>query len=95
VVEKTESGYIVPDWDAKGQSTAAEVHDYHEKNRAKQKRYREKSKPLSSIPVTGDVTGYITGDVGEARTAEVSWPVREIPTSNKTRKTNYGKTTAT
>jgi len=90
-LRKTERGYLVPDWDGKGQSTAAEVAAYHEKNRAKQKRYREKSKALRSVPVTGDVTGDITGDVGEARpqarqgearTEEVSWPVIEIPNTN-------------
>ena len=91
-MKKTETGYLVPDWDAKGQSTAAEVDAYHEKNRAKQKTYREKSKALRSAPVTSDVTGDITGDVGEARlqarqgvarTEEVSWPVKEIPNANQ------------
>jgi len=86
-LEKTERGYLVPDWDGKGQSTAAEVDAYHEKNRAKQKRYREKSKPIKSVPVTGDITGDV-GEArlkarqGEARTEEVSWPVIEIPNTN-------------
>jgi hypothetical protein len=91
-LKKTDTGYLVPDWDAKGQSTAAEVADYHEKSRTKQKRYREKSKSSRLIPVTGAVTDDVIGDVGEARlqarqgearTEQVSWPVTEIPNTKQ------------
>lgn len=93
-LKKTETGYVVPDWVAKGQSTAAEVDAYHQRNRAKQKTYRERSKALKSEPVTSDVTGDISGDVGEARlkarqgearTEELSWPVVEIPNTDQER----------
>jgi hypothetical protein len=81
----TRSGYLIPDWETKGQSTAAQMAEYREKNKSKQQRYRDKNKALTAAPVTG----HVTGDVGQARQKDrqgeasdmkVSWPVVEIPT---------------
>jgi hypothetical protein len=88
---RTGSGYLIPDWEAKGQSTAAQMDEYREKTRSKQQRYRDKNKAPTAAPVTDDVTGDVTGDVGEARHKDrqgeasdmkVSWPVVEIPTKD-------------
>lgn len=82
----TRSGYLILDWEAKGQSTAAQMAEYREKSKLKQQRYRDKNKALRAVPVTG----HVTGDVGQARHQDrqgeasdmtVSWPVVEIPTS--------------
>ena len=86
---RTESGFAIPDWEGKGQTTAAQMAEYKEKNRLKQQRTREKKKAAGSLSVPGDVPGDIPGDVGQARhkdrTGEasdmnVSWPVVRIPT---------------
>ena len=81
---KTSEGYQIPDWEGRGQSTAAEMAEYREKARAKQKRYRQARKELRTTPVTSDVTGYVGKDrhkdrQGQASYTENSWPVAEIP----------------
>lgn len=82
---RTTTGYLIPDWEKKGQTTAAEMAEAREKNRLKQQRTRDKNKALREAHVPGDVPG----DVGQARLKDrqgeasdmnVSWPVVQIPT---------------
>lgn len=90
---RTSTGYLIPDWEKKGQTTAAEMAEAREKNRLKQRRTRDKNKALREAYVSGDVPG----DVGQARLKDregeasdmsVSWPVVQIP------KTESGQTTS-
>lgn len=81
---RSQSGYLIPDWESKGQSTAAQMAEYREKNRLKQQRSRDRSKALKTASVTGDVSGYVGEERlkdrhGEASDTKVYWPVVEIP----------------
>lgn len=85
---RTESGYSIPDWEGKGQSTAAQMAEYREKNRLKAQRSRNRQKASKSVFATGDATSGATSDVGEARQQDrhgeasdmrVSWTAIEIP----------------
>lgn len=89
LLEQTEEGFVIPDWEGLGQSPASQVAAYRENNKLRQQKAREKKKTAQTGPVTGDVTRDVTRDVGKATqgsathgkaSAEgVSWPVVEIP----------------
>lgn len=88
----TETGFTIPDWEGKGQTTAAQMAEYKNKNRLKAQRARDKKKTTESSSVPSDVPGDVPGDVGQARPKdrqgeasdnEVSWPVVRIPQSEK------------
>lgn len=53
---KTEGGYLIPDWEAKGQTTASQMELKRENNRLRQRKAREKAKTPERSPVTGNVT---------------------------------------
>lgn len=89
----TATGYLILDWEGRGQTTAAEMAANREKNRVKQQKSRANKKAAlaSAVPgdVPSDVPSDVPGDVGQARhkdrTGEasdmkVSWPVVQIPT---------------
>ena len=93
---RTDKGYVIPDWESKGQSTAAQMAEYREKSRAKQRKYREKNKALREQRVTGDVTGDVGKARQKARQGEAigmyeSWPVVEIPGNAKNLKVSEGE----
>jgi len=87
-LERSEMGWIIPDWEAQGQSTALQMAGYRENARKRQQTFRQKTKPPREEPVTRDLTGDV-GEArlkarqGEARTEEVSWNVTEIPNTNQ------------
>lgn len=83
-LEKTERGYLVPDWEAKGQSTAAQVALWRENSRLRQQKRRSRVKASQSGGVTADVTR----DVGQEQASDrqgqdfyggTSWPTVSIP----------------
>ena len=79
-LEQTEAGFVIPDWEDKGQSPAAQVAAYRAKARLRQQKSRSNRKTPEAGPVTRDVTR----DVGQERSGqdrsgqasyqEVSWP---------------------
>ena len=60
---ETEKGFLIPDWEDKGQSPASQVLANKEKNRLRQQKSRESRKTSQSGPVTRDVMR----DVGQDR----------------------------
>jgi hypothetical protein len=84
--EKTENGFVLPDWVGMGQSPASQVAAYRENNRLRQQKLREKKKTPQVESVTGDVTRDVgkapqgSDTQGEASDMKVSWPVVRIPT---------------
>lgn len=59
-------------WIELGQSLASDVEDRRPKNRQKQQSFRDKQAATretasSSNALTGEITGYVTGDVGQDR----------------------------
>ena len=88
----TATGYLILDWEGRGQTTAAEMAANREKNRVKQQKSRANKKAALASAVPGDVPSDVPGDVGQARHKdrqgeasdnEVSWPVVHIPQSEK------------
>lgn len=77
---KTDRGYLIPDWEGKGQSTAAQVAAWRENARIRQRRSREKKQTAqsqaASREVTRDVGQERIGQVrkGQANYGKVSWP---------------------
>lgn len=63
---ETEKGFLIPDWEDKGQSLASQVLANKEKARLRQQMSRKNRKTFQSGPVTGDVTR----DVGQGRTGQ-------------------------
>ena len=85
-LEKTEKGFLIPGWEAKGQTTAAQVAFQKEKNRLKQQKHREKLKASHSEVVTSDVTRDVGQEQDRNRTGQdnyggSSWPKVSIPGS--------------
>ena len=76
----TEKGFVIPDWEARGQSPASQVLANREKARLRQQKSRESKKTAQSQPVTSDVTRDVgqerTGQdtTGQANYEEASWP---------------------
>jgi len=66
-LEETETGFVIPDWEGKGQSLAAHVEAKRETNRLRQQNHRAKRKSPQAESVTNDVTR----DVGQERTGQV------------------------
>lgn len=62
----TERGFVIPDWEGKGQSPASQVLAYKENARLRQQKSREKRKSSDSEAVTSDVAR----DVGQARSGQ-------------------------
>jgi hypothetical protein len=89
-LERSETGWVIPDWEAQGQSTALQMAGYRENNRKRQQTFRQKNKPPREEPVTRDLTGDV-GEArpkarqGEARIEGLSWPVVEIPNTDQER----------
>lgn len=77
---ETEKGFLIPDWENKGQSPASQVLANKEKNRLRQQNHRQKNKALQSGTVTRDVTRDVGQDrrgqdtTGQANYEEVPWP---------------------
>ena len=75
---------LIPDWQAKGQSTADEVEAQRARKRKSSQSTRDKKKSAQSSSAAGDVSGDVSGDVGQDRLGqdrlgqdsygEVSWP---------------------
>jgi hypothetical protein len=89
LLEQTEKGFMIPDWEGIGQSPAAQVAAYKENSRLRQQKSRDKKKSLQFASVTGDVTRDVgkatqgTDRQGEASDINVSWPVVEIPGNDR------------
>lgn len=88
-LEKTERGYLVPDWEGKGQSTAAQVALWRENSRLRQQKRRARAKASQSQAVTADVTRDVGQEqdrsgqdrLGQASTEREFWPTVSIPGS--------------
>jgi hypothetical protein len=63
---ETEKGFLIPDWEDKGQSPASQVLANKEKARLRQQKSRESRKTSQS----GPVTSHVTRDVGQDRTGQ-------------------------
>lgn len=79
-MERTEFGFVIPGWEEKGQSTAAQVELYRENSRERQRRSREKRKGSKGRQHTGDITRDVGQDtlgqdtLGQATYEETVWP---------------------
>ena len=88
---KTEGGYLIPDWEAKGQTSAAQMELNRENSRLRARKSREKAKAPQRPVVTGDVTRDAMRDVGQERKGQertgqvnydsLSWPEIKKPGS--------------
>ena len=100
--ENEVKGYQLLDWDgALGQSTAVQVETYKANGRDRQRKFREKERQRlaksvgfedkGATPVTGDVTGYITGgktrDVGKGKGKGEGAAIQEV-SGNETQLVN-------
>lgn len=78
-LQKNENGYSVPDWEGKGQATAAQVAAWRESARIRQRRSRERKQTPQSQVVSGDVTRDVGQEqdrnrTGQAKYEETIWP---------------------
>lgn len=79
-LRKTETGYVIPDWEAKGQSLAAQVELWRANARERQRRSRESKKKAQNATVTSDVGRDLGQDTlgqersGKANYGETVWP---------------------
>ena len=90
-LEQTDAGFVIPDWEDKGQSPASQVAVYREKARLRQQKSRTTKRASETRAVTSDVTRDVTRDVGQERTGhdrsgqdnydEVPWPEVRQPGS--------------
>ena len=83
-LERTEKGFLIPDWEGKGQATAAQVATWRENARLRQRRSREKKRASQSQLVTGEVTRDVGQEQEQDRTGQdyyggTSWPTVSIP----------------
>ena len=98
LLEQTEKGFVIPDWEDLGQSPASQVAAYRENSRLRQQKSREKKKTAQTGTVTGDVTRDVgkatqgSDTHGEASEMRESWPVVEIPTPDSNTKIQVGET---
>jgi len=86
--ERRGSGLMIPEWEAKGQSTADEVEARRARKRKNAQTFRDKKKVSQTPSITGDVSG----DVGQERRGKdrlgqdsyvkVSWPEVRQPGSS-------------
>ena len=86
-LQQTGKGFVIPDWEAKGQSPASQVAAYREKARLRQQKSRSNKRGSHEASVTSDVTR----DVGQERSGhdrsgqdnyeEVPWPEVRQPGS--------------
>ena len=100
-LEQTDAGFVIPDWEDKGQSPASQVAVYREKARLRQQKSRTTKRASETRAVTSDVTRDVTRDVGkatqgsathgEASEMRESWPVVEIPTPDSNTKIQVGE----
>jgi hypothetical protein len=79
-MEITDKGFVIPGWQEKGQSTAAQVEHWLAQSRERQQRSRDKKKGSTAPQPTGDVTRDVGQDrsgqdrSGQAKYEETIWP---------------------
>ena len=74
-MEPTETGFVIPGWEDKGQATAAQVELWRENQRLRQQKHRQKTKQATGRGATRDVTRDVGQDrSGQDNYGEVSWP---------------------
>lgn len=85
-LERTEKGFLIPDWEGKGQATAAQVNTWRQNARLRQQRSREKKRVSQSQVVTSEVTRDVGQEQEQDRTGQdyygkPVWPAVASPGS--------------
>ena len=79
-MEITDDAFVIPGWEEKGQSSAAQVEHWRAQSRERQQRSRDKKKSSTAAQATGDVTRDVGQDrtgqdrSGQAKYEETIWP---------------------